>query len=343
MKKMLISIYSLLISITLLSQSNPTYEQTVNYIIENTKGRVMYPGDLDAYSRVEGYFLSEVKIEKNGKIELITYQQNKINGYKNNFNITFNIFDLVEKTDYPDGIRAYKYLVHFNGLNVSNGYGIAFATDADAIKVARAFRHLKTLCTRDNDLFSQITPEEKKPKLSKTETIEYINKKLTALENQNLETYTKFKVTKNSIKVKDCLIEYTCIYDLPYNHYNKECHAPESRVTYYKFNIKDIDSVKFRIYDNTTGKGHIMIYTSRNSVDYHTFDNLCRESRTVDTKGFIRSSYYLEKDELNERRRKDWQVTIEFPNSDPSNSKKLIRAFERLRELCKEGDDPFGD
>ncbi|WP_297332691.1 hypothetical protein, partial [Flavobacterium sp.] len=35
------------------AQTEPTFEQTVDYIIKNTKGRVMYPGALDSYSRVK--------------------------------------------------------------------------------------------------------------------------------------------------------------------------------------------------------------------------------------------------------------------------------------------------
>lgn len=31
------------------AQTVPSFEQTVDYIISNTKGRVMYPGPLDAY------------------------------------------------------------------------------------------------------------------------------------------------------------------------------------------------------------------------------------------------------------------------------------------------------
>ena len=154
------------------AQNDPTFEQTVDYIIKNTKGRVLYPGALDSYTRVKGYYLKDVKIEKNGRIEFITDQKFD----DNKFNIIFNIFDLVQKVDYPDGIRAYKFLVHFNGLNVSDGYGITYATDADAQKVARALRHLKTVCTKENDLFSKPTDEESKVNLTRDETIDYINK-----------------------------------------------------------------------------------------------------------------------------------------------------------------------
>jgi len=158
----------------IVAQTDPTFDQTVNYIVANTKGRVMYPGALDAYSRVNGYTLKDVKIEKNGKVLFITEQKN---GY-NDFTISFNVFDLVANTQYPEGVIAKNFLVHFNGLNVSSGYGIVYATQNDALKVARAFRHLRTVCEKpQNDLFSQPVIEEKKI-LGKEETISYINKNI---------------------------------------------------------------------------------------------------------------------------------------------------------------------
>lgn len=151
--------------------SSPTFEQTVDYIVTNTKGRLMYPGNLDSYSRVKGYSLKDVKIEKNGKIIFVTDQKNDYN----DFTITFNVFDLVAKTEYPEGVIAKDFLVHFNGLNVSSGYGIVYATQNDALKVARAFRHLRTVCEKpQNDLFSQPVIEEKRT-LGKAETLEYIS------------------------------------------------------------------------------------------------------------------------------------------------------------------------
>lgn len=156
------------------STSSPTFEQTVAYIIENTKGRVMYPGALDSYTRVRGYTLKDIKIDRNGKITFTTEQKNDYN----DFIITFNVFDLVPNTEYPQGVIAKNFLVHFNGLNVSNGYGIVYATQNDALKVARAFRHLRTVCEKPkNDLFSTPVAEEKKT-LGKSETIEYINKNI---------------------------------------------------------------------------------------------------------------------------------------------------------------------
>lgn len=156
------------------SANSPTFEQTVDYIISNTKGRVMYPGELDAYSRTKGYSLKDIKIDKNGKIVFITEQKDDYN----DFNISFNIFDLAATKEYPGGIIAKDFLVHFNGLNVSKGYGIVYATQNDALKIARAFRHLRTVCEKpENDLFSQPEVEEKQV-LSKSETIDYINDKI---------------------------------------------------------------------------------------------------------------------------------------------------------------------
>lgn len=159
------------IAVNAQTASSPTFEQTVDYIVTNTKGRLMYPGNLDSYSRVKGYSLKDVKIEKNGKITFVTDQKNDYN----DFTITFNVFDLVAKTEYPEGVIAKDFLVHFNGLNVSSGYGIVYATQNDALKVARAFRHLRTVCEKpQNDLFSQPVIEEKRT-LGKAETLEYIS------------------------------------------------------------------------------------------------------------------------------------------------------------------------
>lgn len=151
-----------------------SYEQTIAYISKNVTGRMMYPGDLDAYSRTRGYKLSEISIQRNGAIEIRTDQRYDANDFK----ISFNIFDLVQKADYPDGIRAYKFLVHFNGLNVSEGYGITFATDADAERVVRAFRHLKRVCVKGKDPFNAGPVAESKPQLNKEETVNYINQLL---------------------------------------------------------------------------------------------------------------------------------------------------------------------
>lgn len=153
---------------------SPSYEETVDFIIKYTKGRVMYPGALDSYKRVNGYTLEDVKISMNGDLIFITKQRNDYNDFK----IAFNIFDLKSTKEYPEGIIAKDYLVHFNGLNVSSGYGITYATAEDALRVARAFRHLKKVCAKpEKGLFDKETVDEKVT-LSKEETIKYINNKI---------------------------------------------------------------------------------------------------------------------------------------------------------------------
>ena len=171
--KYLSSILLTFITSCLLAQ-NPTYEQTVDFIKTNCVGRMLYKGALDSYERETGHKLTRVDIQNDGRVKLVADQQNG----RHDFEIVFNIFDLKSSIDYPDGIRAYKFLVHFQGLNVTSGYGITFATDADAKRVARAFRHLKTMCSKDGGLFDSPTQTEKKPTLSKDETISYIQKLL---------------------------------------------------------------------------------------------------------------------------------------------------------------------
>jgi len=180
-----IKTFVLLFFTVTLSAQTATYEQTVEYIQTNTVGRMLYKGPLDSFERATGHKLTKISIEKNGRIKLIADQRNG----SHDFDIVFNIFDLTSSIDYPDGVRAYKFLVHFKGLNVTNGYGITFATENDAIKVARAFRHLKTLCSQEGDLFSKQTESEKKPTLSKDETLAYIKKLINNQEDlQSVET-----------------------------------------------------------------------------------------------------------------------------------------------------------
>tara|TARA_B100000809_G_scaffold152297_1_gene149641 strand:- start:2235 stop:3188 length:954 start_codon:yes stop_codon:yes gene_type:complete len=131
---------------------------------------MLYEGTLDSYKRETGHKLTKIEIHKDGRIKLVADQQQG----RHDFEIVFNIFDLKSSIDYPDGIRAYKFIVHFQGLNVSSGYGITFATDADAKRVARAFRHLKTMSSKGGGLFDGPTQAEKKPTLTKSETLKYI-------------------------------------------------------------------------------------------------------------------------------------------------------------------------
>ncbi len=314
------------------AQTEPTFEQTVDYIIKNTKGRVMYPGALDSYSRVKGYVLKDVKIDKTGRIELFTDQKFD----DNKFSINFNIFDLVQKVDYPDGIRAYKFLVHFNGLNVSSGYGITFATDADAQKIARAFRHLRQVCTPENDLFSQIPAEEKKIKLTREETIDYINK-LIRFDRPLYHLYAFGKGSRSEKTsfytiYKNLLLSYdnsTKSYMFKYSS-NGFSSSYEGGTRYLEEEIH-YDKIKFSNYQN------IEIVKRDDSYRGGNVSEMARVNFSSDNYSV---PYFF----------------IYFPlNSDSATPmgtmenlygkelKKLSKAFERLKELDSDEKDPFED
>lgn len=292
---------------------NPTYEQTVEYIVSNTKGRVMYPGDLDAYSRVKGYNLKDIKIQKNGRIELHTDQKYD----SNDFSIIFNIFDLVEKTDYPDGIRAHNFLVHFNGLNVTSGYGITFATDADAQKIARAFRHLKSLCTREGDLFAQPAPEEtKKPKLGREATITYLQNKLAEYCAENNRA--------------DVTFENTITFDGPKGELKFKTSHQYSQITYTNnFNLGAIQSIE------ETNNPQLLYIGLRPDSGLENFYN-------YGTYWSDRANMPLWEVKQNETKKVSG-FSVWIPSSDPQDLKRIKKAFERLIELNKDDADPFDD
>ena len=312
------------------AQTDPTFEQTVDYIIKNTKGRVMYPGALDSYNRVKGYVLKDVKIDKTGRIELFTDQKFD----DNKFSINFNIFDLVQKVDYPDGIRAYKFLVHFNGLNVSSGYGITFATDADAQKIARAFRYLKQVCTPENDLFSQIPAEEKKIKLTREETIDYINK-LINFDRPLIDHYS----TNSNPKYKR------------YNYFKKEnlglSYDYSSKTYQIKYKLSSCASEGGTLnFGNASFYSYRVKFANYHSISIKKTDNRHNGGKTLET-----LEIHFNSDNYNDSR-----AEIYFPvNSDYGDKiydlegtyskeiKKLAKAFERLKELDSDEKDPFED
>jgi hypothetical protein len=323
----------LVISQTIHAQS-PTYDETVSYIIQNTKGRVMYPGDLDAYSRSKGYYLKDIRIEKNGKIELITDQK----VFDGGFNIIFNIFDLVEKVDYPDGIRAYKFLVHFSGLNVSDGYGITFATDADAQKIARALRHLKTMCKPDDDLFAKPTEVESKSQLTKEETEAYLVKKLG--ECVDFGKYSYRTVTGNSISIDaDNNVKYQVNYFYPVNNYEEftsEFNLSQIKeitllydsdpigaikITFNSNNCKTHEYVKGDYFEKEWGHGYYDMFGNYHDM-YH---DVVRHGVTKDNTNYTS------------------ELEIIFPNSDKANFNRIKKAFERLKTLSGDDKDPFDD
>ncbi|HEX8019917.1 hypothetical protein [Mucilaginibacter sp.] len=287
-----------------------SFEQVTNYIKQNVTGRVMYPGDLDAYSRVKGYILKTINIQKNGTVELQTDQANDANHFK----ISFNIFDLVDKVDYPNGIRAYRYLVHFNGLNVSNGYGITFATDADAEKVARAFRYLKKVCVKEDDLFSKPTAEEAKPTLSRDETIIYINNLLHSASIhwlENIDYRNRPDIEKrgvdNYVSFKDRGLSYyegNQTYTLSYHFWTGQVDG------LYTFNEFYDKSIKF-------------------GADFSL--NLLENTEITRSGNSRRLSVHSGKETL----------YVYVGDMTPKEIEKLKKAFTRLYELDKPGKDPF--
>lgn len=333
MNKLLLCLI-LVISQTIHAQS-PTYDETVNYIIQNTKGRVMYPGDLDAYSRTKGYYLKDIRIEKNGKIELVTDQK----VFDGGFNIIFNIFDLVEKVDYPDGIRAYKFLVHFNGLNVSDGYGITFATDADAQKIARALRHLKTLCKPDDDLFAKPTEVESKSQLSKEETEEYLKKKLKECVNASYhDGYVTIHTNDISI---DSDNKVTVRLSRKYFGKDEEYTS--------EFNLHQVSSIEEL---NSAGQivGSLKVVFNSNVCKTHEY---IRGDYTVKEWGH---GYYnvfgtyvdqyidvFKYGTLKDETTYSSELIIYFSAADSANFNRIKKAFDRLKTLSGDNKDPFDD
>jgi len=342
-----------IISFTLFSQ-NPSYGETVDYIKTNTVGRMLYKGPLDSYERATSYKLTNIVIEKNGRIKLITNQKNGIN----DFDIVFNIFDLTSSIDYPDGIRAYKFLVHFKGLNVTEGYGITFATENDAIKVARALRHLKTLCSKEDDLFGKPTQQEKAT-LTKSETIEYIKnvinnqEALTARENyynvrdnrlkQNIYDDKIIKYYERATRLKDGKYDYD---EVSYSYSIDFMNTPFEKISLFSPNKSytfGYDEPFTRFYcisliKNNNSTSIVKNFKSRNS-GYH--------------RGTLWPSASQAK---NSCKSKSWrsynpseEYQIDIYVKEEANAKRLKKAFEHLTSIINEekntnkANDPFGE
>lgn len=352
--KLITSILLSLVSFTLIAQ-NPTYEQTVEYIKKNTVGRMIYEGPLDSYKRATGHKLTNIVIEKNGRIELKTNQKHGIH----DFDIVFNIFDLTSSLDYPDGIRAYKFIVHFKGLNVSKGFGITFATENDAIKVARAFRHLKTLCSQEDDLFGKPTVQEKSAMLTQEETITYIKEVLNS---------------QNPIKTNDCPYN-DCKGELKQTILNTNIEMLETVIrkeklgkTYGYSTLYTCEQEKLSYYVNLkrTPFKTIKLYAPRTINTYSFFDDsnlYCLEFITE--KKFSKQSDFREystgsrgngseSKAINGCNNKSWRSGNKFTTSSlyigvktKKDAERLLKAFQHLNALVKEQKsnivDPFGN
>lgn len=342
--KYLSSILLTFITSCLLAQ-NPTYEQTVDFIKTNCVGRMLYKGALDSYERETGHKLTRVDIQNDGRVKLVADQQNG----RHDFEIVFNIFDLKSSIDYPDGIRAYKFLVHFQGLNVTSGYGITFATDADAKRVARAFRHLKTMCSKDGGLFDSPTQTEKKPTLSKDETISYIQKLLD--EQPVLTAKEKNDTKKYEVKFRNGFIT-THLSSSGKDYDNKYYEYWERKTEFNFFNGAIPENLKLNEpgsrYDDEIGKESFYILTLKYipSAPYlwqqrenEHYDNGLMTTSTKAKNSCENQSWRDFDSNIND-------VTIVIKNE--SDAKRLKKAFEHLINLMKEenqseqDNDPFG-
>lgn len=361
--KIVTSILLSLVSFTLLAQ-NPTYDQTVEYIKKNTVGRMIYEGPLDSYERATGHKLTNIIIEKNGRIQLKTNQKHGIH----DFDIVFNIFDLTSSIDYPDGIRAYKYIVHFKGLNVTKGFGITFATENDAIKVARAFRHLKTMCSQDDDLFGKPTVQETKANLTKSETFEYIKNVI-----NNLPTYktsndggsieSEQHISNNYYKLRRGILsgsrtEGYMYYDdsntynfdfLNKSIINVEFHQPiipkptkwDSNHPYYFYSDKVPEDLrKFFVLELIVEKGSLKEVVNNRSSNY---DKGNFWATAAEAKRSCRNDPYSNREYAT---RNDERIMIYI--KEKTDAKRLYKAFSHLSSLLKEemnskkANDPFG-
>lgn len=316
-----LAVFICLFQIDLASAQTPTYDQTVNYLIKNIKGRNMYKGELDAYTRVRGYVVRNIKFDQSGRIEITTNQKNGINDFK----ITFNIFDLTSSLDYPDGVRAYKFLVHFKGLNVSSGYGITFATQNDAVKVARALRYYKSLCNESDDLFSNPIVKEK-PTLTKSETLEYINNMLnkTEVKKDNSFYFYDIKLSDTGLLIHE-----------KNDHYAGKKYNNQT-INKWFFDFKDITSIQAREDKDHRRTHTVRLYFNKDikkTVEIKPYYQYMTETRKS---GSTKSSYSK-------------SIWLPFVEYEPGAHKRLVKALNHLKDLVKEeynkklSDDPFGN
>lgn len=282
-----------------------TFEQTVSYIRKNVTGRVLYPGDLDAYSRTKGYVVAEIGIGKNGSVKIKTENKNDINDYT----IEFNIFDLVQKTDYPGGVKAYRFLVHFNGLNVSSGYGISFATDADAERMARAFRYLRKVCQKDPNPFDKPGTAENSGKQTKEETLHYLSSKADEA-NGEADPF----MGSNEKPVKLFNVSFTGSGKMVKYAYSTNIGGSEWK-TEFEFNPADLEEASFNKYQD---KNKIVLILNVYIKDQRAFVKKGNGQRTK-----TREVYFL------------------FVYRNPEDPIRIIKALEHLRDLYSDEKDPF--
>ena len=120
--------------------SAQTFDETVNYINNFFKeNEVSYFPDM-ATGFVSEYLVSELKVEKNGRVSFVNKRTGKVKG-------TFNLFEF-EK--FEEGNVGFLFLKDKNN-NIIGHFSRFPSTHIP--KLEKAFKHLRTLCVKEKDPF----------------------------------------------------------------------------------------------------------------------------------------------------------------------------------------------
>lgn len=191
---------------------------------------------------------------------------------------------------------------------------------------------------------------QEKVTLTKGETISYLNKKFAeALQHKYKTDY----ITSSSITIKDCSVTYTVVIgsdlkDRPYRSSTSNS-ARDERLEF-TFNPMHINEVKILPGDQGgTPVGRMVIKLiskvgkCRSVVSrYKTNSRNYRGAWNGSAYPLLTEYYYTWEPTQDET---ETMMTMSFfyLQSDPDNFKKIQKAFEHLKSLCKAEDDPFGE
>lgn len=117
-----------------------TFDETVNYINNFFKDNEVsyFPGMATGF--MSEYLVSELKVEKNGRVSFINKLTGKVKG-------TSNLFEF-EK--FEEGNSASLWLEDKNNNIIGRFYGFPLSHIS---KIEKALKHLRTLCVKEKDPF----------------------------------------------------------------------------------------------------------------------------------------------------------------------------------------------
>jgi len=135
--KKLITLFVLFLGLGIANAQTPTFDETVKYI-----NNIFKEIDVDYFygDSETGFYITEVKVVKNGKVSFIDSENNVIN--------SFNLFDF----DKFNGDWAYVDLLDKNNRPIGWWFGISIS-EPQFSKLEKAFKHLRTLCVKEHDPF----------------------------------------------------------------------------------------------------------------------------------------------------------------------------------------------